>query len=89
MSQGLTGLVSGDEHVELIAARLTAFCSRIWQAGQLQSNDKVLRGRRQVAMLGKVLWRSRNLQYLCPSVTCCCCECRMPTELAECDKAFI
>ena len=37
--------VSGDEHVELVAARLTACCSKIWQGGQLQSNDKVFRGR--------------------------------------------
>ena len=79
----LTGLVRGDKHVELDAARLTDRCSRMRQGGQLQSNDKVLRCRRQVAISGKGLWSSINLQYICTFMICCCCECWMPTELAE------
>ena len=81
--------MSSDEHVELVAGRLIAHCSRMRQRRQLQSNDKVLRGRREVEISGKVLWSSRHLQYLCSFMTCCCCECWMPTELSECEQAYI
>ena len=33
--KSVTGLVSSDEHVEMVAARLTACCSRMKQGSQL------------------------------------------------------